>query len=233
MTVSTSTKSQINYARLAGLMYLFVIAADLSGMWITSRFNVPGDFAGTAHNIMASELLYRIGLCGVLAGSLGTVLLAMGLYVVVKPINENLALLALLFRLVESTAAVSQSFINFIVLNLYLGPNYTSAFDAKQLQALVGMHSIWASASSIAAIFFGFGSILFFYLFLKSTYIPKALSALGFFASLLVPIVSLGALVSPSHAGILQFGWLPILVAELSVGLWLLIRGIKVETPSL
>jgi hypothetical protein len=52
---------------------------------------------------MGSELLYRIGLSSLLIGSLSTVFLAMGLYVAVKPIDKNLALLALLFRLVEAT----------------------------------------------------------------------------------------------------------------------------------
>jgi hypothetical protein len=43
---------------------------------------------------MASEQLYRIGLCCSLVGNLSTILLAIGLYVTVKPVEGNLAMMA-------------------------------------------------------------------------------------------------------------------------------------------
>jgi hypothetical protein len=98
------------------------------------------------------------------------------------------------------------------------------------MSVLVKLHSVASPAADISAIFFGAGSIVFFYLFLKSTHIPRFLSVLGFAASVLVPIVSFAALISPQRATALQLGWLPILVAELSVSLWLLFKGIRVRT---
>jgi hypothetical protein len=47
MTSSDINKSQIRYARLAGFMYLFVDVAYALGLLITSRFQVPGNFAET------------------------------------------------------------------------------------------------------------------------------------------------------------------------------------------
>lgn len=225
MTSTDIDKSQIAYARLAGFMFLFVIAADLLSMFITSRFDVPGNFAETAHRMMASEMLYRIGLCSGLIGSLCTVFLAIGLYVAVKPLDNNLALLALVFRLAEATLGGVLNIFSFIVLKLYIGADYRNAFDANQLSALVHL----SPGSDIVAIFFGMGSIFFFHLFFRSTYIPKVLSVLGLFASVLVPIVCFGGLISPQHAKMLQLGWLPMAVAEISVGLWLLIKGVNVR----
>ncbi len=86
MTSSDIDKSQIRYARLAGFMYLLVDAAYLTFVLVTTRFRVPGDFAETAHRITGSELLYRIGLSSGLVASLCIVLLAMGLYVAIKPL---------------------------------------------------------------------------------------------------------------------------------------------------
>jgi len=229
MTSSNSEKSQIRYAGLAGFMFLFVIVADLSGMFITSRFDVPGNFVETAHRIMGAELLYRIGLSSGLIGSLCTLFLAIGLYVVLKPIDNNLALLALLFRSIEAALGGVQNIFSFVVLKLYLGADYINAFNPKQLSVLVDAHSLASSATNVSAIFFGVGSILFFYLFLNSAYIPKALSALGLLASLLVPIICFASLISPQHARIGQFGWLPIAVAEISVGFWLLFKGVSVQ----
>src|SRR5207245_4325492 len=169
MTSSEIDRSQIRYARLAGFMYLFVDAAYLLGFYIVFRFQVPGNFAETAHRIMGSELLYRIGLSSLLIGGLCTVFLAMGLYVVVKPIDNNLALLALVFRLVEATLFGVVTIFNFMVLNLYIGADYMHAFDANQLSVLVNLHSVALSAGfNIAAIFFSIASMLFFYLFFIS-----------------------------------------------------------------
>jgi len=230
MTNSDIEKSQIRYARLAGFMYLFVIVADLLSIFITTRFDVPGNFAETAHRIIESELLYRIGLSSGFIGSLCTVFLAMGLYVAVKPVDGNLALLAFLFRLAEATLGATQSIISYAFLKLYIGADSVNAFGANQLSVLMNLHSTANSAGmNIAAILFSIGSTLFFYLFLKSTYIPKILSALGLFASVLVTISSFASLISPQPAKTLQLGWLPIFVAEISVGLWLLFKGVNLR----
>ncbi len=133
MASSDTGQSQIRYARLAGFMYLFVTAVDLLGMFITGRFRVPGNFAETAHRVMGAELLYRAGLSAELIGSLCTVFLAMRLYGAVKPLNNNLALLALVFRLAEATLGGAQSILGFAVLKLYVGAGSMKAFDANQL----------------------------------------------------------------------------------------------------
>lgn len=230
MTNSEIARSQIRYARLAGFMYLFVDAAYLLGLYIVSRFQVPGNFAETAHRIMRSEALYRVGLSSLLIGALCTVFLAMGLYVAVKPLDNNLALFALVFRLAEATLFGVVTIFNFIILRLYLGADSMPAFDANQLSVLVNLHSVALSAGfNVAAIFFSIGSILFFYLFFNSTYIPKVLSGFGLFGSVLVPIVCFGSLVSPQHAGMLALGWLPIGLAEILVGFWLLFKGVNVR----
>jgi Domain of unknown function (DUF4386) len=230
MTSSDINKSQIRYARLAGLMFLFVDAAFLASVVITARFEVPGNFAETAHRIMGSELLYRVGLSSGLISSLCTVFLAIGLYVAVKPIDNNLALLALVFRLVEATLFGVQVIANFVVLKLYLGVDYVKAFDANQLSVVVNLHSAAHSAVfTIATLFFSIGSILFFYLLFKSTYIPKLLSGVGVFGSVLIPIWCFASLMAPQHAKMLQLGWVPIGLDEILVGLWLLFKGVNLQ----
>jgi hypothetical protein len=154
----------------------------------------------------------------------------MGLYGAVKPIDNNLALLALIFRLVEATIFGVLSLVSFAALKLYVDADYMRAFDANQLSVLVNLRSVATSAGfNIAAIFFSMGSILFFYLFFKSTYIPKLLSGLGLFGSVLVPIVCFGSLMLPQHARVLVLGWIPVGLAEIFVGLWLLFKGVNVR----
>jgi hypothetical protein len=234
MTSSDIDKSQIMYARLAGLMYLVVDAAYLTFALVTTRFRVPGDFAETAHRITGSELLYRIGLSSGLVASLCIVFLAMGLYVALKPLDNDLALLALVFRLLEATFVGAQAILGFVVLKLYISADSLNAFAGKQLSMFVTLHSTtdWVIFNSFA-IFFGVGSTLFFYLFFQSTYIPKLLSGLGLLGSVLVPIVCFGSFMWPQQAKMLQLGWAPIGLAEILVGLWLLFKGLNLQVSTL
>lgn len=230
MTDPETEKSQIRYARLAGFMFLFVIVADLAGMAMSSSYAVPGNLAETLHRIKGGELLIRVGFSGGFIGSICTVLLAMGLYAAVKPINGNLALLALLFRLAEATLGAAQSIFNFALLKFYVGSDSLSVASASQLQTLMTLQSVANSVSvNIAAILFSIGSTIFFYLFFKSNYIHKALSGLGLLASPLVTIVSFASLIAPHPSKLLQFGWAPIAAAEIFVGLWLLFKGVNLR----
>ncbi len=105
----TAEASQLAYARFAGLMYFLVLGFDIAGLLIVSSIGDGGNFVETSHRIIASETLYRLGLCCSLVGSLSTILLAIGLYVAVKPVDRNLAMMALLFRVAEAaTGAISQ-----------------------------------------------------------------------------------------------------------------------------
>lgn len=230
MNGSVTETSQIRYARLAGFMYLFVDATYALALFITGRFKVPGNFPETAHRIMASELLYRVGLSSSLLASLCTVLLGVGLYVALKPVDDNLALTALLFRLVEAALFGVQVIIAFVVLKLYVAADYTNAFATSQLSALANLRSVASVAGfNIAATFFSVGSTLFFYLFLKSNYIPRFLSAWGLIGSVLVPMVCFATLLWPQYDKMFFLGWIPIGAAEIAVGLWLLFKGVNVR----
>jgi hypothetical protein len=227
--------SQQAYARFAGLMYLLVDALDIGGVVILARVAGSGGFLATAHNISTSETLYRIGLCCGLAGILSTILLAAGLYVTVKPLDENLAITALLFRLAESAIAGVSIVFAFATLQIYLEANRTSAFDTNQLAVLADLGSRISQAPTgvatvVSVIFFSVGSTIFFYLFMRSAYIPRILAAGGLLASVFCLITFVASFVfAQSSQQLLGIGGLPIGIAEIVTGLWLLVRGIKIQ----
>jgi Domain of unknown function (DUF4386) len=228
VTSDRNDRSQIRYARLAGVMYLLVDAAYLTFVLITARFRVPGDFTETAHRVAASELVYRVGLSSGLVASLCIVFLAMGLYVALKPIDSQLALLAMVFRLLEAAFVGGQAVLAFVVSRLYVGADSLDAFHETQLSFFITLHSAADQvAFSSLGVFFGIGSALSFYLLLKSAYIPGPLAVWGLLGSVLVPMSCLGSLVLPQHASTLQLGWAPIGLAEVVVGLWLVFKGVS------
>jgi hypothetical protein len=83
-TVQTSPQA---YARIGGVLYLIIIACGLfAEALVRDRLTVPADAAATARNIMAHELLFRIGIAADLTTFLLAVALTMILYVLLEPV---------------------------------------------------------------------------------------------------------------------------------------------------
>ena len=222
--------AQHTTAKVAGLLYLFtMVTANFAEFYARGRMIVPGDAAQTARNIAASERLFRLGTVSNLITFASVVPLVVALYVVLKPVNRNVALLAAFWRLAECPIFALTTLNDFVALRLLSGADYLRAFDTPQLQALaytfVRVHD---AGYLIGLVFFGLGSTVFAYLWFKSRYIPRALAAWGIFSSLVVAIVALAIMVFPSLAagvGLVYFA--PIFIFEVTLGFWLLVKGIR------
>ena len=227
MTVQSPERSQNTYARFAGLMYFFTVF-DVTGVLIIARVSGSGNFLATAHAVAASETLYRIRLVVGLIGTLSTILLAVGLYATLKRIDGNLAMTALLFRLVESAIGGVVIVFGFLTLQIYLEAGRAGAPGASRLSELDGLVSgASVVGTNVSVVFFGVGSALFFYLLARSAYIPRVLAMWGLIGSIVCFIAFLASLVIPSSTELLTgIGGLPVGLAEPVVGAWLLFRGI-------
>ena len=223
MTISTIGETQCIYARLAGFLFLWLIITGLTGLIINSRIVGSGTFVETSARVLASQHLYRLALCFELVETMSAALLAFALYVTLKPVDELLAQFAMYWRLGESFLGAAAMIFSFFRLGVYTSPQSIGAFGADQSQALLSLTRQAGSASvNISAIFFSIGSILFFYLFYKSRYIPRILSAFGVFASVVVTIMCFASLIFPERAATLQYGWAPMAIAEVTTGFWLM-----------
>src|ERR1700730_6787130 len=91
------------YARIGGVAYLIIIVAGgLGEMLVRNSIIVSGDAAATYNNIVAHPLLWRLGIAGDLIMHVCDVILMMVFYVLLKPVNKNLALLVVLFNLIQT-----------------------------------------------------------------------------------------------------------------------------------
>ena len=226
-------RTQLAYARLSGFLFLWLIITGLAGLLTESRIIGSGDFATVAKRVVASEHLYRLALVSALIETMSATLLAFSLYVTLKPVNALLAQLAMYFRLGESIIGGASMMFSFFKLRIYTSSESLQAFGAGQPQALLDLTRAAGFASyNVSALFFSIGSILFFYLFLKSRYIPRALSAFGVFASALVTIICFGSLIFPEYSRQLQYGWAPMAIAEVTTGFWLMF-GVKINRSEL
>ena len=233
----TVDESQRTAAKVAGFLYLFTMAAANSvEFYMRSRVIVPGDAVQTAVNIAASGQLFRLVIAGDLLILAAEVMLAVALYVILKPINRSLALLAVFWRLVECSVVAVTVANNFAALLLLGGADSPSAFSAEQLPALARLSiSMDTAGNRIGAVLFGLSSAVFAWLWFKSRYVPRLLAAFGILASLVPVFVPFSAIVLPALAAVplrrARTG-IPVVIFEVILGFWLLIKGIYTPVPT-
>jgi hypothetical protein len=222
-------------ARMAGLLYLiYIVVSIFANVLGRSKLIILGDAATTARNIIASALQFRIGFVLDLVSAVLFLLTAWALYVLLKPVNKNLALLFLLLNL-GGVAVHCISDLFLIASQLILsGADYLKAFQADQLQALAMLSlDIYKNGfSGIAQIFFSAWLFPLGYLVYKSGTLPRFLGIIVMvecFAWLMFPVQFFffpGNVVLPYVSSVAGF------IGEFSLTLWLLIMGAKDQKPA-
>ena len=226
-------------ARVAGVLYLTIIITGIfAEFFVRQSFIVPGDATATANNIVANEGLFRLGIAGDLIMIMCDVALALIFYILLKSVSKSLALLAAFYRLAQATVLGINLLNLFIVLLLLSGADYLAVFGADQLDAQVllflNAHSI---GYSIGLVFFALSLLFLGYLVFKSGYFPRVLGVLLIIASFGYLIDSFASFLLPNYnnyeAIFALVVFLPAFIGELSLCLWLLLKGVNVQQTQL
>ena len=227
----TPDESQRKAARVAGFAFLFAMAiVVLANYGISFRLSVPGNAAETARNILAHETLFRLNIaCNLLYAATVGVLLS-SLYVVLKPVNRSLALIAAFCRLVVALMWGLTALNMLGALRLLGDTAFLSVFQKEQLQALAKLHLASSyDAYYVGLPFWGLASMLCAWLWIKSGYIPKALSAYGVLASAWCVFCAFIFIIFPDFSKTVNASWfdMPLLMFEMILGFWLLFKGLR------
>lgn len=218
--------SQREAAIVAGAgLFIMAIIAPFAYFYVLQNLIVPGDAAATASQIMASESLFRIGICFLLISAILDLVVAWALYVLLKPVNKSLSLLSAWFRVAYSVILVVALNNLFNVLELLSGADYLAAFEPNQLQAQVmifinAFYYMW----DLGLVIFGLHLLVLGYLVFKSPYFPRFLGILVVIASLGYLIDSFGIFLFPNYNMTIS---LFTFIGEVLLIFWLLWRGIK------
>ena len=222
----TGVSPQI-YARIAGLLYLItIIAGIVAQMVISGRIIVDGDATATANNILAHKELFQLGFTIYLIEMACQIAQTALFYILLRPVNRNIALLALIFSLIGCTIKTLSRLFYIAPLLVVGGPHYLSVFNSAQLQALaLLLLNVNDQAAGMALTFFGFSTLLHGYLIFKSTFMPRVLGVISMVGGLGWLTFIYPPLGNQLFLYILLIG----LVGGVSQILWLLIRGVNVE----
>ncbi len=218
------------YARIAGVLFLIsIVAGGFGELYVPTVLIVSGDATATANNVIASDFLFRMGFASYLVEAVCDIALTLILYVLLRPVGRELALLTAFFRLVGTAIFAASELFYFAPAFILGGADYLKSFSPDQLNTLAYVSlRMYVYGGGLFFAFGGVGSILLGYLIFRSGYLPKILGALMALGGLGFVIRSFALALVPASASLGVILLLPTGLAMLSLTGWLLVRGVDV-----
>jgi len=220
--------STTKIARTAGLLYLLYmltsVVANLFGKFVFVEAPV------TINHILAHATQFRIGFVINLFSAALFLFAAWVLYVLLKPVNKDLALLFLLFNVAGFAVWLISSLCLFGSLVILNGSETITAFQPDQLQALaVFFFGLYKTGGVIAQVPYGVWLFPLGYLVLKSGFLPKFLGILLLADGVCQFVYVCQRLILPDLAAIASPCLAISCAAEVSLALWLAIKAVKTQ----
>jgi hypothetical protein len=233
MAIRGIDETQRTAAKVAGLVYpiSFVIVVAVN-FGIFARLLV-GSPAENARNILAHEILFRIGIAGDMVYCVGVVVALTALYVVLKPVSQGLSLFMAFGRLIHGLTWLLATLNLFTALRLLSDADYRE-LGADHLPTLAQLYLSGVDAYYVGLLFWALGATVGSYLWFKSNYIPRALAVFGIGSSAWCAACTLVFYVFPNFPKVVNLWWFdtPMVIFEIVLSFWLVFRGLRASGES-
>ena len=207
------------------LILISLVFGSFGEMYVSDHLTVAGDADATARNIVAHETLFRLGYATYVVEGLCDAALTGLLYLLLRPAGRELALIALLLRIVSTAAFAAAEAHYYAALPILGGASYLKAFAPAELNALAFLSlKLYGGAGAVPTLFYGVGWILLGRLVFVSGYLPKWLGVLLVLGGLSFVTGMFAIIVVPGWAS--SWFLLPMIAGMLVFALWLLTRGV-------
>jgi len=218
-------------ARIAGVGYVGIFfLAIFANFVVREGLIVPDDAAATMANIVGSEGLFRAGTMAFLAVFLIDIPVAWALYVVFRPVNQDVSLLSAWSRLAYTVFLGVAVVFFLMVLEIVSGADYFQSFEASQLDAQVMLYlDAFNFTWLVGLTAFGVHLVLVGYLIRRANVAPRALPFLLMVAGVAYIVDTLANTMLANYQDyadlFLAMVALPSVIGEMWLGLWLLTKG--------
>jgi len=219
-----------NAGRVAGFLYLLlVVFAPLRLIYIPGKLFVHGNATATANNIVAHELLFRLGIVADLFCGTILIFLVLALYRLLKGVDQNLVVLMVI---VGGVLPAAIDFLNVLndaaALGLVRGADFLSVFDKPQRDALAMLFLRLHHQEIVAAeILWGLWLFPLAILVYRSRFLPRFLGVWLIVNGFAYVIMSFTGLLLPQYEDMVSNIAFPALLGEMAFMLWLVIKGAK------
>ena len=217
------------YARIAGVLFLIsFVAGGFGEFFVPTQLIVGADATATANNIAASTSLFRWGFAAYLVEALCDISLTLILYVLLRPVHRDLALLAVFFRLLATATFACTELFYFGALFILSGATYLNTFSTEQLHTLALLSlKFYGVGSGLFMMFYGVPSVVLGYLMYRSGYLPRLAGVLMVLSGLGFIVQNVALVLVPSYQSFVFI--VPAPVAAVFIAVWLLARGVDLR----
>jgi hypothetical protein len=217
-----------SYARLAGILgVLTIVGGGFGEAYVPSALVVSGDAAATAKNIMESQTLFRWGFAGYLIEAICDAMLTMVFWVLWRPVNRNLAMMMVVFRIISTCGFASAEMLYFGALTTLRGAEQLSAFQPAQVDGIAyTLIRVSTFGQALFSTFYGIANMIMGWLMYRSGYIPRifgvgmGIMGTGFTVRTFLLVLA-PAYASPLILAVAGIAFIPLIF-------WLLIKGVDV-----
>ena len=229
----SSIEEQARQARVAGLCYLLVIAGGLfAEVFVRESLVVPGDAAATARAIAADEALWRWGLAVHLLYLVPAIVMNVLICGLLRAAGPTLARLALVLSIASVTVEAASLLQLYVPLAILEEGGALAATGAQQQALSYLAVGLFATGFGFSLLFFAGFCVLVGALILRSRLVPRLIGLLMVLAGACYAVNTLALVLSPALAErLVPAILLPPFVGELSLALWLLVKGVKEQAP--
>lgn len=214
-------------SRILGFAFLFQFFTSFSSaLFLQPALIVPGDIQITMSRIAERPLLMRANILVDMLTALGVIFLGVMLFQAMRRQNQNMARVALGFYFLEAALLAASRLEAFALLRY--SQEYASLGSPAILQTLasLSLESMAFVGGTLHMLAFCAGGLLFYFLLYQSGAVPRALSLWGLLA--VIPCL-VGTLFAVFGSEIPFAFYLPYVPFELVMGLWILVKGMKVH----
>jgi hypothetical protein len=214
-------------ARIAGLLYLFVVVASTFALVTMQGLAVRGDPAASLAAILAAEPMYRLSIAATLLSAVAYTAVVALLYALFRPVNRPLALVSAFIGLAACAASAT-----FLVNQLGILSLLDGADAADPQTQLLAQHArrLGALGNTLSLVFFGFYCLTLSMLVFGATFLPRWLGVFLLIAGVGWLIGNLGSIIVPDVLGPISSMLIPVSgLGEFIFTLWLLAMGVNPE----
>jgi hypothetical protein len=222
----TSPPDRITPRIIGAAFLLQAIASAIAGLVLLQPLIVEDDPVATMTGIANHTLQWRAGILVEMLTVIGLIVLSALLYEALKKQNMKIALVAFGMRLTEVALLATSRISSFALMRT----SQASVLEGHPVYLQTMANVFYESqeyAYSLNMIFFTLGATLFYYLLHKSGYIPRWLSIFGLIAA---PLAFFGTIIDLFGVTVPIILFIPNLPFELTIGIWLLVKGFKQES---
>ena len=216
-----------NRGVITGILFLTAMVSSLVGGGILgSVLGIPDFLTKVSANIG----LITSGVILELINAVAVIGIAVTMFPLIKRHNESLALGYVGFRIIESLLCTLSAVIPLLLLSLGLGYQKSAASELPYIHAInTLLLTIRLNLAEIfIPLFFGLGALVFYYLLYSMKLIPAFISIWGFIAAVLILIL----IVINGGTVINMVLVLPVILNEIFLGIWLIVRGFREVTST-